>query len=109
MSDLRPDVAIPFAAFGVPATVTVPGAEPVETSAIWLAPVAYEVPGVLRSTNEPLYTLALMRSAVPRVPRGTLVACPERAGGEVLTWTVEAILGKTADEIRVIVIPTEAD
>lgn len=109
MTDLRPDLGPALRAFGVPATVTVPGAEPVATTAIWLPPVPYEVPGVLRPTNEPLDALALVRADVPRVPRGTRVACAKTAGGTVETWTVEAILGRTADEIRVLVIPTEAD
>jgi hypothetical protein len=109
MTDLRPDLAIPFATFGVPATVTVPGESPVQTSAIWLSPVAIDTQGVLTHTTEPLPCLSLMRSDVPIVPRGTAIAAAERIGGPVLSWVVEAILGKTADEVRVIVIPAAAE
>jgi hypothetical protein len=108
MSDLRPNIAFALAAFGVGATVTLPGGSPIATTVIWLSPVAVDTPGVIHPTNVPQPALALSRADVPNVPRGTLVEAPERAGGIVRSWIVEAVLGMTADEVRVIVIPGES-
>lgn len=107
MTDLRPSIAIPFATFGIDAVVTLPGEAPVDTSIIWLSPVAVETQGAFTRTNEPQRCLALQRADVPTVPRGTLIAAAEISGGTVSTWCVEAILGQTAEEVRVIVIPVE--
>jgi hypothetical protein len=108
MPDLRPSITSALAAFGISAVVTVPGASPVPTTVIWLAPVAIQTEGVVSRTNDPLPVLSLPRSAVPTVARGTLIVAAEYAGGPAATWCVEAILGKTADEIRVVVIPQAA-
>lgn len=104
MADLRPSITLPFAVFGVAATVTVPGSAAVQTTAIWLTPMAVETNGVLAPTNSPQPVLALQRSAVPSAPRGTLISAPETEGGTVKAWIVEAVLGETAEEIRVLVI-----
>ena len=105
MSDLRPDLGVALAVFGLPATVTVPGGQPVATTVIWLPPVSVETVGVLAPTDRPQAVLALPRSALPVVPRGTLIEVPELEGGSVRSWTVEAVLGITVDEVRVLVIP----
>lgn len=105
MGDIRPDIGIAFTCFGVPATVTLPSAAPVSTTVVWLAPVAVMTDGVLHASTEPLRVCALLRSAVPDVPRGTLIAAAETSGGAVANWRVEAVLGRTAEEIRVAVIP----
>ena len=108
MSDVRPPIGPALALFGVAATVTLPGEEPVPTTAIWLSPITVDTAGVLVPTNRPQGVLALPRADVPSVPRGTRIVAPEMEGGPILDWAVEAILGMTADEIRVIVIPSEA-
>ena len=104
MADLRPEIGPALDVFGLPATVTLPGEEPVATRAIWLSPVALETSGVIVSSDRPQRALVLPRSDVPSVPRGTLVEMAEEDGGDVLTWAVEAVLGATQDEIRVVVI-----
>jgi hypothetical protein len=108
MSDLRPDLGVALAVFGLPATVTVPGGEPVAATAIWLSPVSVETVGVLAPTDRPQAVLALPRSAVPSVPRGTVIEAAETEGGAVRTWIVEALLHLGVDELRVLVIPTES-
>lgn len=105
MSDLRPALTDALAAFALPATVTVPGAEPVTTMAIWLPPVAVESGGVLVSTDKPLAILALPRVDIPEVPRGTAIEAAETEDGEILSWVVEAVLATLPDELRVAVIP----
>lgn len=105
MADLRPDIGLALEVFGLPATVTLPGADPLPTTAIWLAPIAVDTPGVLVPTNRPHGVLALPRADVPSVPRGTGIAVAEVEGGPVLAWTVEAVIGMLVDEIRVLVIP----
>lgn len=105
MVDIRPPIGPALAVFGLPATVTVPGEEPVDTTAIWLGPVLVEVEGVLVQTTGPQAVLALPRSDVPTVPRGTLVEVAETATGAVRSWSVEAVHAMTVDEVRLIVIP----
>ena len=105
MTDLRPDIGPALAAFGLPATVTLPGEAPITTTAIWLAPVPVETAGVLTHTDWPQAVLALARADVPDVPRGTEIEVAEIDGGSILSWTVEAVLGEMADEVRVLVIP----
>ncbi len=107
MSDLRPPLGAALAAFGLPATVTLPGEEPVDTTAIWLGPVLVEVEGVLVQTSGPQAVLALPRTDVPTVPRGTLIEAAEIDGGPVRSWSVEAVHAMTVDEVRLIVIPAE--
>ena len=107
MSDLRPAIGHALTVFGLPATVTLPGEEPVATTAIWLPPVSVLSEGVLVQTDRPQAVLALPRADVPAVPRGTLIEAAETAGGEVKLWTVESVFGTLVDEIRVSVIPTE--
>jgi len=107
MSDLRPAIGPALAVFGLPATVTLPGEEPVVTVAIWLPPVSVLAEGVMIQTDRPQPVLALPRADVPSVPRGTLIEVAEVEGGEVKAWLVESVLGLQVDEIRVIVIPKE--
>lgn len=107
MADLRPSLTPALAAFGLAATVTPPGGSPVATTVIWLPPVAVDTPGVLQPTNTPQPVLALPRADVPTVARGTLIDAPETVGGTSKTWIVEAILGQTSDETRVLVIPDQ--
>lgn len=110
MADLRPGLAAALRAFGAAATVTLPGEEPVtiDTTVIWLPPMAVETPGVLGQTNSPQAILALSKADVPSAPRGTLIEAPAAEGGANQSWVVEAVLGELPDEIRVLVIPAEA-
>ncbi len=107
MTDLRPAIGPALAIFGLPASVTLPGEDPVATTAIWLPPVSVMTDGVIVQTDRPQPVLALPRADVPSVPRGTVIEVAETDGGDVLSWTVEAVVGELPDEIRVIVIPAE--
>ncbi len=112
MPDLRPNIAPPLAVFGLPATVTLPGDQPVALTAIWLSPIPVETTGVILSTDRPQGRLALPRAAFPslpfptRIPRGTLITMAAMNGGPVLTWIVEGEEDSMPDELRVVVSRT---
>lgn len=98
-------------AFGVSATVTRPAPDdtPIETTIIWLTPPTEDVPtGASHQRRDAIQMLAIPRSAVPTVPRGTQVAVPGPLGGDVLTWRVDATDRVEADHVRVIVMPADA-
>ncbi len=103
MPDLRPNIAPALAVFGLPATVTLPGGQPVASTAIWLSPIPVETTGVILSTDRPQAVLALPRAAVPSMPRGTLITVAEMNGGPGLAWIVEAVENERPDEWRVVV------
>jgi hypothetical protein len=102
-----------LAAFGLPATVTVPGEDPVTTTVIWLPPEPSPVEGVYLRTQEAQRVLALPAAVFPvdaatrrpTIPRGTVIAAAEQVGGTVVSWGVESIKSQHADEIRLVVIP----
>lgn len=115
MADLRPDLGPALAAFGLPATIHLPGENPVATTAVWLAPVLVGTEGVLVQTSTSQAVLLLPGTDCPRddhdlptVPRGTVIRVAARAGGTVRSWMVESIASQLPDEIRVVVIPAEA-
>lgn len=96
---------VTFDVIGVPATVTLPDFTEIETSAIWLSPIMFDEPsGADLQRHEPRRVLALTRTAVASVPRGTLIAAAERDGGEVKTWRVEGTDLSDPDHVRVIVV-----
>lgn len=96
-------------AHGVPVVVTRPAPDdtPISTRGIWLTPVTDSVPGGLDLRHrDPIRIMALSRTAVPTVPRGTVIIGPEQAGGTDRTWRVDGTDRVEADTVRVIVIPT---
>lgn len=112
------DVRVPFGllmeAFGVDATVTIPGGDPIATAGVWILPSTPEFPsneelgggyGGNFQRREPKRVLALSRDAVPTVPRGTDVIAPERAGDAPRAWMVDALEHVDADHTRVLVVP----
>lgn len=104
--DLRPTLGSALDAFGVDATVTVPGGSPVSTRVIWLPPITNEnPPGSGLRRVESKRVLALPASAVPAAPRGTIVNAPELPGGPSANWRVDEGEKVAADEYRVIVVP----
>ena len=113
MTDVRPSLAPALVTFGLPATVTVPGEAPAATTAIWLPPVSVETPGVLVASDRPQRVLALpladlsslTADAIAESLRGTVIQVADFSGGPTHAWTVEAIVGLSVDEIRVVVIP----
>jgi hypothetical protein len=115
MSDLRPDIGAALRVFGLPATVTLPGEEPVATTAIWLPPMLVDTAGVLIPTTAPQAVLVLPRADVPVVPRGTRIDLAKYEGGPVRSWIVESIVSGQEpeephpdDDVRVVVIPAES-
>jgi hypothetical protein len=107
MPDIRPAFASASAAFGLPATVTLPGEAPVPTTAIWLSPISVDTSGVLVPTDRPQRLLAIPAAAFGVLPRGTRIDVAESSGGPVLAWTVEAAQYVASDEIRVVVLPAD--
>ncbi|HRU09770.1 MAG TPA: hypothetical protein P5144_10380 [Thermoanaerobaculia bacterium] len=109
MSDLRPGIGVALAVFGLPATVTIPGEEPVATTAIWLPPLPVEIAGVLVQTDHPQRALALPRAGLasiePERLRGTVIELSEYQGAANSSWIVEARISVGVDEVRVVVIP----
>lgn len=90
--DLRPPIASFFTAFAVAVTVTRPAPDntPIATSGIWLTPLAETFPhGTDFQRRDPRRVMALRRSAVPTLPRGTVVSAPEVLSGANKTWRVD--------------------
>src|SRR5688572_18387890 len=94
MADVRVPVGVLLTAFGVPATVTRPAPDttPIATTRVWLPALEEPQPyGTDFQRREPRRRLALPRSVLPTLPRGTSVAAPEIAGAAVKTWTVDGL------------------
>jgi hypothetical protein len=106
VNDIRVPMSGALAAFGVPAVVTPPGEEAIETTAIWLSPVAEDVPsGQDLQRREMRRVLALDRAMVPTVSRGTIIVAAEKASDLTQTWRVDEVDLKDPDHVRVRVIP----
>jgi len=105
--DLRPTFRAALDAFGaLPAVVTLPDLDPVTTEALWLPPVTVEVPaGNDFHRMELRRVLALSRTAVPQVPRGTVVIVAESAGEDPTAWQVDGIDSIHYDHTRALVVP----
>ena len=110
-ADLRVDLQPLLRAFGVPATVTrpAPNDTPIATRAIWVTPGftrpfadAYPDAVAVRRL-EPERVLAVPLDEVPELPRGTVIAAPERRGGPVRTWSVDSVEYADSDHRRVFV------
>lgn len=101
-----------FAVHGVPATVTrpFPDETPIETRGIWLTPglsrpFTEPYPGGAQlQRREPERVIALQRSEVPTVPRGTRIDAAERIGGAVVAWRVDTVEHVDAGQHRVFVV-----
>lgn len=97
-----------FSVHGVLATVTRPAPDntPIETVGVWLPPATEGFPtGADFQRREPQRVMALRRDEVPSVPRGTLIAAPEKGGDAVQVWRVDGFERYDADHHRVLVIP----
>jgi hypothetical protein len=102
VSDLRVPLEPLLSAFGVPATVTrpVPDDAPITTTGIWLQPLEETRPvGADFQRRDPRKVLALPRSAVPTLPRATLIDAPEELGGAVKTWRVDGFERATESDL----------
>lgn len=96
-----------FSVHGVDVTVIrpAPDDDPIETRGIWLTPLTEDAPqnGVF-ARREPRRILAVKRSDVATVPRGTVFVAPEKAGGESRGWRCDGLERQEADHHRVIVV-----
>lgn len=95
---------IQFGTHGVPATVTVPGEDPVNTTIIWLTPAQEERPANADFPRRDVRrAMALRRDEVPALPRGTTVEVTEHLQGTASTWVVDSMDALFQDHHRVTV------
>ena len=96
-------------AHGVDITVTRPAPDntPIEgIKGIWLTPITEELPDRMDfQRREPRRVMALRRTDVPAVPRGTLIVAPEKSGDDPRPWRVDSLDRSDADKTHVVVLP----
>jgi hypothetical protein len=93
-------------AHGAPVTVTVAGSDPVETTAIWIDPRTEDTPaGMEFRRKDVVMVVALRRSEVPRVPRGTRIVGAPHFGDESKVWIVDGTEMEKVDRVYVAVTP----
>lgn len=115
--DARPSLDVAFAAFGVAATIALPGdgvllpSEPARSvTAVWMpAPSTALPPGIEVNAVEPRNRLAFKRADVPGLKRGSLILVPEVPRGPVKRWRVDVIDEHSAEEVRVLVLPVDPE
>lgn len=97
-----------FATHGVPAVVTPPGADAVETRIIWAERTTLEIPvGGESLRREPRRVMAIRRDDIDQVPRGTIVAVTEHLRTDPMFWKVDSTDRIEPDHIRVVVVASE--
>lgn len=111
--DLRPPLALAMHVFGVPATVTVGGQDPVDTSVVWILTQMDRAPaGSEFARLERARVGVISKDDVPALPRGSIIEAPERFGGPVESWEVDSPWSADPtvhpDEHRVLVLPRMA-
>lgn len=91
--NIKPDLDAFFTTFGLPATVTPVGGDPITTTIIW-------EPTTPGSTNvgsgnlgpqavlDARPKLSLRRDEVPDLTKGARIECAGLAGGTIRVWTV---------------------
>lgn len=97
-----------FGVQGVDATLTRPFPDevPVSTRVIWLGPDTEDVPvGTAFQRRESRRVVAIRRTDVASVPRGSILEAPEYAGGPVQRWRVDGVHHTTPEHVRVTVVP----
>ncbi len=103
--DFRPDFEAEQSVFGVDATVTPPGGDPTETKVVWLPPTTVELPaGEAFRRVEARRVVAVSKSEIPELPRGTIVAAPLVEGGDVGSWKVDEVQRIYEDHYRATVV-----
>jgi hypothetical protein len=112
--DLRDDLTVALAAFGLEATVTrpVPDDLPVATTVIWLPPVrrrrsdeVYEYGVELEHRQAERAVLSVPKADLTTCPLGTLIVAPPALGLPEQVWRVEEHEREHHDEWRVVVVP----
>jgi hypothetical protein len=96
-----------FGVIGVPATVTIPGGDPVETRIIWLTPSQDGAPGApaVFQRNDPQRAMAIRRDDLPTLPLESLVAVTEPNLEDPTEWLVDSFLVTEPEHYRVSVRP----
>lgn len=105
------DIRVPFAfaqdAFGVPAQVTRPAPDNtmLPATVVWMSPSTIGHPdGAAFQRREPIQVVAIARSEVPTLPRGTRLLAPLLFGGASETWVVEEVVLQDADSWSALVL-----
>lgn len=97
-----------FAVHGVPATVTVPDGEPVETRIIWYSTGQEPSPqGTQLQYQDQRRGMAIRRDDVPQVPRETVIEVTEPNREHPVAWRVDSIEGVYPEHTRVLVVVEE--
>lgn len=98
---------VTFATIGVAATVTRPAPDdaPIETTVVWNTALHEDVGGLGLARREPRRVLAVRRSAVSTVPRGTVIVAPLMSGGDAQVWRVDGTDRLLDDVAHVVVVP----
>lgn len=110
LSQLRQLVRdINFSTHGLPAVVTQPNGDPVDTRVIWLPQASPLGPGGLDlQRRDPIRILAVPRSDVPSIQRGTLILVADHLEpGTIRSWKVDGIEHHDVDHLLVVVLPVE--
>lgn len=93
-----------FGVMGVAATITRPEPDdtPIETTVIWLTSVTEDGlgGGLDLKRVEAKRAFAVLRSAVPSMPRGSRLVAPDLPGGTVRRWRVDGIERAEPDQVR---------
>ena len=103
-SDLRPSFASAQSAFGTAATVTVPGAEDISATVIWVPPVSTEYPASEYRRVEPVLVIAVGVDEVALIPRGTVFRLTPLEGGSVADFKADEVARVDSDHYRVVVV-----
>jgi len=97
-----------FGTHGIPAVVTPPDADPVETRIIWLSPTTDSPPtGNEVRRADARRVMAIRRDDVPAVPRGTVIEVTEHLLTDPALWKSDAMEEVFSDHHRVVVLPYE--
>ncbi len=94
-----------FDAFSVPATVTPPGADAIETRGFWVSPTTIDAPTSANIVRRDMHLQFVLRRAdVPNVPKGTFIDAPPYGSDTVQRWRVDGFDRVEGEFITVLVI-----
>ena len=103
--DLRPSFTAAVDAFSVPVVVTLPNGLPITTKGIWLPTTTEDVPfaaGYQRRDQKRV--IAISKDGVPVLAKGSRIKAPEKEGGPIKRWLVDAHEFSDDDHHRVVVV-----
>jgi hypothetical protein len=104
--DLRPDLGPIWDAFGLPATLVVPGGQPISLRAVWINLQTVEAPiGGEARVAEQRRPLAMRRSEAIYVLRDSRITVAEHEGGAAREWRVDGFGRIDSEIIEVLVVP----